>query len=403
MRATGTSCIVANSRVGSNITINVNGIWLTGNAMRFASTATSAPGGTMNANIGPNGVVDAGTRGAPTNMVFYNAVSGQYFYNISGNGILKNKVGTAGEILYQIGTNGSYSPVKLTNTGTEGLISVGVKNTIDYPVANPNAVVRKQYNITPANPTGVNLAISLGWLVADQAPGFNPANGLLIGHYGGTSWDETNATLSGSGTVTSPYYAKASGVTSFSPFIVSNQGGIILPLDLLSFTGNYTGKKVDLLWSTAHEENIKNFAVEISNNSVAFTTIGMVDAKGGIGKADYAFSDLNPLNGISYYRLRIVEKDGSMRYSKVITVRTDKRQPISVYPNPAINNITVMHQMIAKPTTLKLYTLDGKIMQTITLATGTMQTKLDVSALSKGYYLVSLNDDSVSTVVFSKQ
>ncbi len=402
MRSTGTSCIVAHStKANSNITINVNGAWYTGNAMRLASTAATA--GTMNANIGPNGIVDAGIRATgsttATNMVFYNASSGQIFYNISGSGVLKNKITTT-EILYPIGTNGTYSPAKLTNTGTMDIIAVGVKNTIDNPVTNP--VVNKQFTITPATPNVVNLAIALGWLPADQTPGFNTASPIVIGHFGGTTYDETAAVFSGSGTIASPYYAKASGFTSFSPFIISNTG-IILPLNLLTFSGSYNGKKTDLLWSTANAVNIRNFSIERSNNGTVFTSIGLVDARNGAGRIDYGFADIYPLDGVSYYRLKIFEKDGSFRYSKIVTINTKLIHSIAVYPNPAVSNITVMHKLIAKPTTLQIYTMDGKFVKTVTLVNGTTQTDIDVNQFSKGNYLVTINDGSVSTVVFSRQ
>ncbi len=407
MRTTSTSCIIAHStKANSNITINVNGTWLTGNAMRFASTATTVPAGTMNANVGNNGVVDAGARtintsSAVTNMVFYNAVSGQYFYNMTGNGVLKNKIGNT-EITYPIGTNNTYSPVKLTNSGTADIIAVGVKNTFDNPVPNSNYVVNKQFNITPTTSNVVNLAIALGWLPADQASGFSVNNPMVVGHWGGTAWDLTSAVFSGAGTIASPYYAKAFGFTSFSPFIVAN-ASMGLPLTLLSFSGSYNGKKTDLLWSTTNEINIRNFSIERSSNGIAFTSIGTVDAKNGTSRMDYAFADQSPLAGLSYYRLKIIEKDGTSRYSKIVTINTALIHSFSLYPNPATSNVNVMHGMITKPTTLQLYTLDGKLITTMTLATGTTQTNLDINQLPKGYYLIAINDGSVSTLVFSKQ
>jgi hypothetical protein len=221
MRTTGTSCIIPHAtNANSTITINVNGTWITGNAMRFAANAT-AVAGKLYTNIGTNGVVDAGKGTNTTNMVFYNAASTQYFYNITGNGVLKNRVGTS-ELLFPIGTNGFYCPAKLTNTGTLDLIAVGVKTTFDNSVADPDKVVNRQFTVTPATANVATLAIALGWLPADEAPGFVRGAGVVIGHYGNSAWDETTAVLSGAGTIASPYYAKALGFTSFSPFVVGN-------------------------------------------------------------------------------------------------------------------------------------------------------------------------------------
>ena len=401
MRATGTSCITAHSTKPSAITININGIWYTGNAMRLASVAGNTVG-TITANIGTNGIVDAGARnpsnGTSTNMVFLNGTN-QIFYNITGNGVLKNRLATS-EVLYPIGTNGSYCPAKITNKSGTDIIAVGVKSTFDFPIVSPNRVVNRQFNITPATPNNDTLTVALGWLPSYQAPGFDTTTAIVVGHFGNGTYDEKIATFSGLGTVTSPYYAKAAGYTVFSPFIVGNPNSFSLPLELVSFNAFFNGKQVDLKWNTAREINVQNFVVERSSTGADFISIGVVGANNALG---YAFIDANPLSGISYYRLKIMDKDGNFKYSKVVTINTKLLNTITVYPNPAANSITVTHGLITKAATLAIYTLDGKLVKSLTMATGSTQTQVDIDELSKGYYLVSVNDGSKSTLVFSKQ
>ncbi|MES2773021.1 MAG: autotransporter-associated beta strand repeat-containing protein [Bacteroidota bacterium] len=402
MRTTGTSCIIPHAtKANSTITINVNGTWNTGNAMRFAAE-NAAVAGKLFVNIGDKGVIDAGKGTNNTNMVFYNASNTQYFYNITGNGVLKNRVGgTTSELVFPIGTDGAYCPVRLVNSGTLDLVAVGVKNVFDYPVADPNKVVNRQYSIAPATPNVVNLSISLGWLPPAQAAGFATAAGVVIGHYGTNTWDETSAVLSGAGTIASPYYAKASGFTSFSPFMVGNPNSIFLPLDLLKFNASYNGKKVDVSWSTAREINLKDFTIERSNNGIHFISVGQVTATNNAG--GYQFADLQPLSGVSYYRLKMTDKDGSFKYSRIVIINTNLLHTISIYPNPASSSISVTHKMVSKAATMRIYTLDGKLVQNVPLANGTTQTNVDINSLASGYYLVAINDGAVSTRIFVKR
>ena len=130
MRSTGTTAIVAHSNLPSVVTINTNGTWLLGNAMRVVTAATTYPVGTLNLNIGPGGVVDAGARtlsgAAATNLVVTNAgINLTEFFNTSPGGLLKNRV-TTSEVLFAVGSGDTYSPVKLLNTGTADIVGVGV-------------------------------------------------------------------------------------------------------------------------------------------------------------------------------------------------------------------------------------------------------------------------------------
>ncbi len=235
---TTTSSVVAHSTIAtSHIVFNVNGTWLTGNAIRLVANLTSGlPAGSIAFNIGDKGVVDAKKDGTTnTNIVMSNSSNGQIlFWNITGGGVLKYRVGNA-DVSYPVGSGGTYNPVILNNSGTADIIAVGVKSNFDNALNMPNKVVNKQFTITPATVGAANLTISLGWLTGDQSTGFT-TNSDVIGHFGGTVWDETPATISGAGTMANPYYAKASGFTSFSPFGVGNANAFV-KLAPTAFTG----------------------------------------------------------------------------------------------------------------------------------------------------------------------
>jgi hypothetical protein len=62
--------------------------------------------------------------------------------------------------------------------------------------------------------------------------------------------------------------------------------------------------KVDITWSTATETNNKYFTIERSANGTDFVAIGTVNGAGTSSSVNnYSFVDINPLTGVSYYRL----------------------------------------------------------------------------------------------------
>lgn len=113
-----------------------------------------------------------------------------------------------------------------------------------------------------------------------------------------------------------------------------------LPLRLVSFTGNTSENSVvTLKWVTAEEENTSHFEVLRGSDGRTFRHVGTVSASGS-GNHDYAFADSSPgLN--NYYRLRMIDLDGSFTYSRMISVTAAQGKPVTVFPNPAHNLLTV--------------------------------------------------------------
>jgi len=107
-----------------------------------------------------------------------------------------------------------------------------------------------------------------------------------------------------------------------------------LPVELIDFTYTVTDN-VNLYWSTASEINNDYFEIEKSTDGINFEHIGGVNGNGNSNSIiDYNYIDKNPLNGISYYRLKQVDFDGKFEYSKIIAVEYEKQFSFNVYPNP---------------------------------------------------------------------
>ena len=112
---------------------------------------------------------------------------------------------------------------------------------------------------------------------------------------------------------------------------------IVLPVDMRSFTLQNEGSHERLEWVTAYESNTDGFIVERGKTQYDFSQIGVVKA---IGAGGYMYMDENPLNGISYYRIKVMDMDGNFHYSKIESAsRVSKKWQI--YPTLATDFIVL--------------------------------------------------------------
>ena len=100
-----------------------------------------------------------------------------------------------------------------------------------------------------------------------------------------------------------------------------------IPVELTSFTASLVQNNVLLNWTTATELNNSGFEVQRRVNGSDYGSIGFIEGKGTTTKSqDYSFTDYNLALGKYSYRLRQIDFDGSVNYSREIEV--DVTQPI---------------------------------------------------------------------------
>ncbi len=171
-----------------------------------------------------------------------------------------------------------------------------------------------------------------------------------------------------------------------------------VPVTLLSFNAANETNQVKLSWTTTNEINTAHFTIERSNNGITFNQLGKVNA----GSNNYNFIDASPAKDINYYRLKIVDKDGSNTFSKTITINNKLKGSICIYPNPATNDLTVTH-LAAKPnSTVTITGVDGKQLLSQKLVSGTTQSTVDISKLNNGVYILTINNSDINTIKFIK-
>lgn len=166
-----------------------------------------------------------------------------------------------------------------------------------------------------------------------------------------------------------------------------------LPITITSFDATTGNNEVALDWKTAEEKDLRLTAVETSTNSSDWHSIGSVTPN---GSNSYSFTDTKPAAGISYYRLKFIDIDGSFNYSATRIVRMDGHtgnNNMIIAPNPATGNTHIL--LAAKAgsnATLTIYNAAGQLVQHSSIA-GLQQVDLDLDACMPGLYFISVQDN----------
>ena len=114
-----------------------------------------------------------------------------------------------------------------------------------------------------------------------------------------------------------------------------------LPINLVKFNAILNNTEVEILWTTSNELNNNFFTIERSIDGLCFEIVG---TKLGAGNSntilEYTLIDSEPIEGLSYYRLKQTDYNGDYTYSKLIKVINENRIGFSfkVFPNPVSRN-----------------------------------------------------------------
>jgi hypothetical protein len=152
--------------------------------------------------------------------------------------------------------------------------------------------------------------------------------------------------------------------------------------------------KIRVDWSVENQVNIGSYAVERSANGVNFTGIGVQVANTDI-TGHYSFTDVKPLNGDNFYRIKSTGNDGRIGYSVIVKVKTEAvEQKMSVYPNPVTGGeLNVLLENIAAGTyTIRIINFNGNLIASkeIKHSGGNQTHSINVAQLAAGNYFVEL-------------
>lgn len=107
-----------------------------------------------------------------------------------------------------------------------------------------------------------------------------------------------------------------------------------LPVSLISFTAKKNNHSVALMWIVTEESDMSHYEVQRSADGRNFSTLQSLSSLNSATQSAYSANDNQPLNRITYYRLKMVENNGTFSYSKIVAVQSATGSLVTLYPSP---------------------------------------------------------------------
>ncbi|MDR3667817.1 MAG: T9SS type A sorting domain-containing protein [Ignavibacteriaceae bacterium] len=378
----GTNCNV-------NVTLNMTAgnIALGGNSLMLGVSAASfAATGTLNYTAG---------------LMTGSGTFTRWFYPGSTPGLPTTFTGNIGRFPMGVGTNDrtvllAFSSTSITEGGSISVShtdAAGATSVLPFVDSSLTIVSESNMNWTIAQ-SGLNLGtrtmniqITAGGICGvnaladiDFTLGTSKAGGayvLACGSFGCPSMSRTGMSLTD---VANIFYVGATNESS-------------LPVELSSFTSIVNVRDVNLNWNTQTGQNLNNFVIERATydgfvNNLNWTPVQSVKANlSGTVPSHYSFTDKNIDAGKYQYRLKMIDYDGSFKYSKIIE---------AVITLPASFELSQNFPNPFNPTTKINYNLpnDSKVTLEVYNIIGERIAQLVNEQQSAGYYSVNFGKSS---------
>ena len=238
----------------------------------------------------------------------------------------------------------AFQPYKNGFTGASLLVELS--NTAHTFISNPdftnnNTTTAADYTVTiAASEIGLSSSVNLKFMAtlvsatgyrSDEAIG-DPMTGFAQG------WNDYTSTA--------------------SPLVFDNA----LPVLFGAFNGTLKGQSANLTWNTKTEINCKQFEIQKSNSGTTWQTVATVGAKNNAAGSQYSITDNSVTATKSYYRIKLVNLDGSCAYSSIIILRKNAGSAIiDLLGNPVkdVINLNISNET-ASVYQLELLTIDGR-------------------------------------------
>ncbi len=181
-----------------------------------------------------------------------------------------------------------------------------------------------------------------------------------------------------------------------------------MPVDLASFKGEAKPEGHWLYWTTETEINSSFFEVQRSGDEQLFHPLARVDAAGmSLSPRQYAWLDETPPAGNSYYRLRLVDEDGSSTYSPVLHLaKAGDEKPFIV---PTLLTSEEYYLQLHWPSLaeaphnktypIALYDLYGHLLRTYQRESFGESQRLQLLDLREGCYVLRVGEENLRFVV----
>lgn len=177
---------------------------------------------------------------------------------------------------------------------------------------------------------------------------------------------------------------------------------VSLPVELVQFKGKVLEKEVQLTWATVSERDNDFFIAERSKDGLNWASFAMIQGAGNSTEVlEYKVIDSNPKGGISYYRLKQFDFNGSMTISDFVSVTRNDATEAQLFPNPASNHVKITANEIIYQ--VDLVAVSGAIVKSVQFSDDA-DIALDLSDMTEGVYLATIytkNETLVKRLIVS--
>ncbi len=259
-------------------------------------------------------------------------------YDNSGTiGYVKRFVNSNAVYSYPIGDASNYVPLTFTLTSATlsnaylTIFNKATKVTGLNPSITTNYIAR-HWNVTESGFTNPTYSISYTYVDGDIV---GSETGMLPVKKSVSTWYKpTGSLFSGTAQGTGSFTAASNllswtGLTTFSLFGGVAAAAVVLPIELVSFTGKKDRKNNELKWTTATELNNDFFTIEKTLDGTNFEIVGIENGAGHSNQySDYSLIDYDVREVINYYRLKQTDLDGKYNFSEIISIdnRTNNKE-----------------------------------------------------------------------------
>jgi hypothetical protein len=164
-----------------------------------------------------------------------------------------------------------------------------------------------------------------------------------------------------------------------------------LPVELVKFIATHLNDfQINIEWITNSEINNEYFEVLRSFDGINFVSIAKINGAGNSNIiSSYSTIDNIDFNGVIYYQLKQVDFDGKSELSDVISISTNQKLDLNIFPNPINNSesftiitgIEIIHE-------IRIIDMTGRIVKSIN--SNISELKIASDDIPKGVYFVQV-------------
>lgn len=295
-----------------------------------------------------------------------------------------------------VSEEGSYTVLALNAEGCGSGISIAVNLSYNIPKAVDDLLSVKNNIVVELDVLQNDQSLCAALDTTTMAVKTSPGHGSLYKKSGKFLF-RPESNYDGPDTFTYTVSDEA-GMTTNEGKVTLDISSVPLPVTLISFEATKQESNTLLTWITSSELNSDHFEIERSTDAKTWSYYGEVQAVGNSRVANtYTFVDSIPESGMNYYRLKMIDLDGTFTYSRIRSVDFPEFTWAKLFPNPVndVLQVVINNRRVRK---IRLIDSYGRTMHTTQVTSSSL--RVDMKGYVPGVYFIHLEQEDGLVRVF---